>query len=126
MAREELSLVKCTDRAGDNVDNLREEHTAWPLWGPAGEKIVGSMLVYRSDDLEQAKAGLDGEPCARYGIWGTIVWSREVLADRTLASSNLLVPLGVTPKLCRCPTKHLACKAAHGVDSVTMLVNALG
>ena len=85
MARKKLSLVKCTDRGGDDVDNLREEHTAGPLWGPAGEKIVGSMLVYRSDDLKQATAGVDGESCARYGIWGTIEWSDGVLAARTLA-----------------------------------------
>ena len=65
MAWEKLWLVKCTDRGGDDVDNLLEEHMAGPLKDLAGEKIVGSMLVYRSDDLEQAKADLDGEPCAR-------------------------------------------------------------
>ena len=29
---------------------------AGPLKDPSGEKIVGSMLVYRTDELEQAKA----------------------------------------------------------------------
>ena len=29
---------------------------AGPLQDAAGEKIFGSMLVYRTDDLEQAKA----------------------------------------------------------------------
>ena len=43
------------------------------------------MLMYRSDDLEQAKAGVDGEPFARCGIRGSIEWSREVLAARNLA-----------------------------------------
>ena len=72
MARGNLWLVKCTHRDGDDVDDLREEHMAGhltdieaivdhiamagPLKDAAGEKIVGSMLVYRTDDLEQAKA----------------------------------------------------------------------
>ena len=100
MARENLWLVKCTDRDGDDVDDLREEHMAGhlahieaivdhiamagPLKDPAGEKIVGSMLVYRTNDLEQAKVWLDGDPYARCGIWGTIEWSRLVLAAGTL------------------------------------------
>ena len=58
---------------------------AAPLKDPAGEKIVGSMLVYRADDLEQAKAWLDGGPCARCGILGTIEWSLLALAAGTLA-----------------------------------------
>ena len=72
MARENLWRVKRTNRDGDDVDSLREEHMAGhlahteaildhitmagPLKDAAGEKIVGSMLVYRTDDLEQAKA----------------------------------------------------------------------
>jgi len=49
---------------------------AGPLKDPAGEKIVGSMLAYRTGDLEQAKAWLDGDPYARCGIWGTRrIWS---------------------------------------------------
>ena len=72
MTRENLWLVKCTDRDGDDVDGPREEHMAGhlahieaivdhiamagPLKDRAGEKIVGSILVYRTDDLEQAKA----------------------------------------------------------------------
>ena len=43
------------------------------------------MLVYRTDDLDQAKTWLDGDPYARCGIWGTIEWSRLVLAAGTLA-----------------------------------------
>ena len=31
MARENLWLVKCTDRDGDDVDDLREEHMAGHL-----------------------------------------------------------------------------------------------
>ena len=58
---------------------------AGPLKDPAGEKIVGSMLVYRTDDLEQAKAWLDGDPSACCGIWGMIEWSRLALAAGTLA-----------------------------------------
>lgn len=101
MARENLWLVKCTDRDGDDVDSLREEHMAGhlahieaivdhiamagPLKDPAGEKIVGSMLAYRTEDLEQAKAWLDGDPYSRCGIWGTVEWSRLVLAAGTLA-----------------------------------------
>jgi len=76
MARENLWLVKCADRDGDDVDDLRKEHMAGhlahiesivdhiamagALKDPSGEHIVGSMLVYRTDDLEQAKAWLEG------------------------------------------------------------------
>ena len=78
MARENLWLVKCTDRDGDKVNSLREEHMAGHLAhiealvdhiavagllkDQAGEKIVGGMLVYRTDDLEEAKAGLMATP----------------------------------------------------------------
>ena len=101
MARENLWLVKCMDRDGDDVNDLREEHMpghlahieaivdhiamAGPLKDPSGERIVGSMLAYRTDDLEQAKAWLEGDPYARCGIWGSIEWSRLVLAAGTLA-----------------------------------------
>ena len=56
MARENLWLVKCTDRDGDDVDGLREEHMAGhlahieaivdhiamagPLKDPAGERCT--------------------------------------------------------------------------------------
>ena len=101
MARENLWLVTCTDRDGDDVDDLRKEHMAGhlahiesivdhiamagPLKDPSGEHIVGSMLVYRTDDLDQAKAWLEGDPYARCGIWETVEWSRLVLAAGTLA-----------------------------------------
>ena len=74
MPRETLWLVKCTDREGDDVDALRQQHMAGhlahieaivdhiamagPLQDLSGERIVGSMLAYRTDDLTQAKAWL--------------------------------------------------------------------
>lgn len=101
MPRETLWLVKCTDREGDDVDALRQQHMAGhlahieaivdhiamagPLQDLSGERIVGSMLAYRTDNLTQAKAWLDGDPYARSGIWGTVEWSRLVLAAGTLA-----------------------------------------
>ena len=85
MARENLWLVKCADRDGDDVDDLRKEHMAGhlahierivdhiamagPLKDPSGEHIVGSMLVYRTDDLEQAKAWL-GVTLIRVAVFG--------------------------------------------------------
>ena len=101
MARENLWLVKCTDRTGDDVAGLRDQHMAGhlahiesivdhivmagPLKDPSGERIVGSLLAYRTDDLEQAKSWLDGDPYARYGIWDDIEWSRLVLAAGSVA-----------------------------------------
>lgn len=90
MARENLWLVKCADRDGDDVDDLRKEHMAGhlahiesivdhiamagALKDPSGEHIVGSMLVYRTDDLEQAKAWLEGGLCAlRHLGYGRVV-----------------------------------------------------
>ena len=96
MACENLLLVKCSDRDGDDADDLRGEHTArhlahvesivdhiamaGPLKDPPGEHIVGSRLVYRTDNLEQAKAWLDGDPYLRCGSWETVEWSPLVLA----------------------------------------------
>ena len=101
MERENLWMVHCMDRQGDDVTALREQHMvghmkhiedivdhiamAGPLKDEAGEQIVGSFLAYRTDDLNQAKAWLDGDPYARSGIWGTVEWSRLVLAAGTLA-----------------------------------------
>ena len=74
-------MVQCMDREGDDVTALREQHMvghmkhiedivdhiamAGPLKDEAGEQIVGSFLAYRTDDLNQAKAWLDGDPYAR-------------------------------------------------------------
>mgnify|MGYP003689357113 FL=1 len=100
MVRENLWVVKCTDRKDDDVPQLREEYMAGhlshletivdhiamagPLKDPSGSRIVGSLLAYRTDDLEQAKAWLDGDPYARCGIWADVEWSRLVLAAGSL------------------------------------------
>ena len=100
MQRENLWMVQCTDREGDDVTTLREQHMvghmkhiedivdhiamAGPLKDGAGEQIVGSFLAYRTDDLNQATAWLAGDPYAQSGIWGTVEWSRLVLAAGTL------------------------------------------
>ncbi len=72
MGRENLWLVKCADRDGDDVEGsaagahgrapCRISRPSWTTlpWRArsrtlAGERIVGSMLAYRTDDLEQAK-----------------------------------------------------------------------
>jgi uncharacterized protein YciI len=102
MARENLWLVKCTDRDGDDVDGLREEHMAGhlahietivdhiamagPLKDPAGEKIVGQHVgVPHRRSRASRRPWLDGDPYSRCGIWGTVEWSRLVLAAGTLA-----------------------------------------
>jgi len=88
MERENLWVVKCTDRKDDDVPQLREEYMAGhlshletivdhiamagPLKDPSGSRIVGSLLAYRTDDLEQAKAWLDGDPYSRCGIWADV------------------------------------------------------
>ena len=101
MQRENLWMVQCMDREGDDVTALREQHMvghmnhiedlvdsiamAGSLKDEAGEQIVGSFLAYRTDDLNQEKAWLAGDPLAQCGIWGTLEWSRQVLAAGTLA-----------------------------------------
>ncbi|MDG2459775.1 MAG: YciI family protein [Luminiphilus sp.] len=101
MAREQLWLVRCIDRDGDDVDDLRQKHMAGhlahiesivdhiamagPLKDLSGAGIVGSLLAYRTDDLEEAKLWLEGDPYARCGIWDTVEWSCLVLAAGTLA-----------------------------------------
>ncbi|MGA0432601.1 MAG: YciI family protein [Luminiphilus sp.] len=88
MSRENLWLVKCTDRDGDDVNDLRQQHMAGhlahieaivdhlamagPLKDHAGERIIGSLLAYRTDDLSQAQAWLEADPYARWylGVGG--------------------------------------------------------
>ena len=100
MSRENVWLVQCTDRVDAEVSRLREEHMAGhlahlesimdhiaiagPLKNAAGDEIVGSLLAYKTDDLDEAKAWLDGDPYAQCGIWEGIEWSRLVLAAGTL------------------------------------------
>ena len=101
MNRENLWLVKCIDREDDDVAVLREQHMvghmkhiesiveyiamAGPLKDEAAERVVGSFLAYKTDDLKQAKAWLDGDPYAQSGIWESMEWSRLVLAAGVLA-----------------------------------------
>ena len=101
MARENLWRVKRTNRDGDDVDSLREEHMAGhlahteaivdhitmagPLKDEAGEQTVGSFLAYKTYDLSEAKAWLAGDPYAQSDIWETVEWSRLVLAAGALA-----------------------------------------
>ena len=96
MERENVWVVKCTDREDADVPRLREEYMAGhlshleaivdhiamagPLKNPSGSRIVGSLLAYRIHDLEQTKAWLDGDRYARCGIWAAIESSRLVLA----------------------------------------------
>ena len=93
MQRENLWMVQCMDREGDDVTALREQHMvghmkhiedivdhiamAGPLKDEAGEQIVGSFLAYRTDDLNQAKAGLPVIPTRRAvsgGPWSGRAW----------------------------------------------------
>ena len=53
---------------------------AGPLKDLPGEHIVSSTLAYRTDNLEQAKAWLEGDPYLRCGSWETVEWSPLVLA----------------------------------------------
>jgi len=101
MSRENLWLVKCMDRDGDDVNDLRQQHMAGhlahieaivdhlamagPLKDHAGERIIGSLLAYRTDDLSQAQAWLEADPYARCGIWESVEWTRLVMAAGALA-----------------------------------------
>jgi uncharacterized protein YciI len=99
--KDKVRVVKCTDREEDDVLQLREtlvsghpskliqgavDHIsmAGPLRAPSGSRRGDSLLAYRTDDLEQAKEWLDGDPYARCGIWAEIEWSRLVLAAGSL------------------------------------------
>jgi len=100
MTRETMWMVKCTDRKGNDVGPLREQNMvghmdyikgivqhiamAGPLKDDSGKEIVGSLLVYHTDNLDQARAWLEGDPYAKSGIWETVEWSRLVLAAGTL------------------------------------------
>ena len=87
-----LMVTSWTDSVKHKAGHLAQidsilDHMAMenPLKDPAWENIVGSMLGYRTDDLEQAKVALESGPYARCGIWETVEWSEFVLAAGALA-----------------------------------------
>jgi uncharacterized protein YciI len=101
MERDKARVVRCSDREDGDVSQMREasvsghpsrlvkatvDHIAMagPLKDPSGNRIVGSLPAYRTDGLEQAKAWLGGDPCARCGIWVELEWSRLVLVAGSL------------------------------------------
>ena len=100
MARETLWIAQCTDRTGEDVSSLRDQHikghlahiesivehiaVIGPVKDASGQRIVGSLLAYRTDDLAQAKNWLAGDPYARSGIWESTAWSRLVVAAGAL------------------------------------------
>ena len=94
-------MVQCMDRQGDDATALREQHMvghmkhikaiidhiamAGPLKDEAGYETAGSFLAYKTDDLNQGKAWLGGDPYTQNGIRKTLHWSRLVLAAGALA-----------------------------------------
>ena len=101
MERDKVRAMSCTDRKDGDVPELREasvhghlsrlikatvDHIAMasPLRAPSGSRRGGSLLAYRTKELEQAKARLYGGPHARRGIWADSEWSRAVLAGGPL------------------------------------------
>jgi hypothetical protein len=45
---------------------------AGPLFDASGERIVGSVLVFRTDDVARARAIVEGDPYFKAGVWDSI------------------------------------------------------
>lgn len=79
--------VICTDKAGPEAGAARKQHAkahldyiesvldkiavAGPLKRPDGSDW-GSLLVYKTEDPDQARAWLSGDPYASAGIWESV------------------------------------------------------
>lgn len=81
-------LVLCKDRLGPEADAAREEFmqghldhvesildhilVAGPIFDDDGKTVIGSSLVYKTADKEQARAWLAGDPYYQAPIWETV------------------------------------------------------
>ena len=77
--------VYCRDKKGEHAqkerERLLEEHLnyvktiadkvafAGPVFGDDCKTIVGSLLIYNSDDLEKARGWFQGDPYYSADIW---------------------------------------------------------
>ena len=83
-----LVAAVCMDKKGDGPKKAREAHmqghlsyfesildqvaVAGPIFGEDGKTPVGSMLIYKTDDCEKAKALLAADPYYHADIWETV------------------------------------------------------
>lgn len=60
----------------DHVEtNWRRYVTAGPIREPGGEALVGSVFLVLADDLEDAKALMNGDPYITSGMYETITYN---------------------------------------------------
>ena len=78
----------CIDKPGETAEQERLTHmkghldyfesildqvaVAGPIFGEDGKTPIGSMLVYKTDDREKARALLAGDPYYNADIWESV------------------------------------------------------
>ena len=94
MSRRILWVAKCIDRPGSSSAEKRKEHMeehfsyietiidciafAGPLTSESGDKIIGSMLAFKTEELQKAQLWLSQDPYFSCEIWEKTEWSRFV------------------------------------------------
>jgi uncharacterized protein YciI len=77
----------CVDAQGESAAKARETHLeghlayvaglvdhlliAGPLFGDDGQTVIGSLLVYKTDAVSQARGWLENDPYYAAGIWSS-------------------------------------------------------
>lgn len=83
-----FTIIKCMDKSGNKPKEMREalmmEHLSYietildkvlvagPIFDDDNKSIIGSLLVYKTDDKAQARSYLEADPYYTADIWGDI------------------------------------------------------
>lgn len=86
--RKMFVVAYCKDKVGEKATQERHTHMqghmdhiasivdhialAGPMYADDGETINGSMLVYKTDKIEQAREWLKGDPYYQANIWESV------------------------------------------------------
>lgn len=81
-------MAVCTDRPGQEAQDARLEFmqghldhvetildhilVAGPVFADDGKTIIGSTLIYKTDDKEQARKWLEADPYFKAPIWQSV------------------------------------------------------
>ena len=104
MSRRVLWVAKCIDRSGSYSAQQRKDHIeahfsyietiidsvafAGPVTSEDGDKIIGSMLAFKTEELQEAQLWLSRDPYFSCGIWEKTEWSRFVASAGDLVDGT--------------------------------------
>lgn len=86
-----FTAVTCMDKPGADIARIRQETlqphlahventiddllVAGPIFSPDGKSVCGSLLIYKTGNLQTAKAMLEADPYYKAKIWQDISYN---------------------------------------------------